>query len=102
MTRIPDSMPWPRGRGRSGAAGTPWATGVTLAVMVCVLSGVVTVAFGSLLAEIHASVAVVVNAVIFAGLVPTLLVWVRLPVWRWIACGVGVGVFAGWVALLVA
>lgn len=52
------------------------------------------------LQRVHPLLAVGLNMVAVGGLAPTVWGWRTRPVWRWFAFGAGVGVAAGWIALL--
>jgi hypothetical protein len=80
---------------------TPWSTGLALTAFAFAITVVTVVAFGSELARIHPVLAAVVNIVAAAGAVPTLWAWRLIPVYRWVAAGVGAGVPVAWLVLLV-
>lgn len=86
---------------RSEGSPTPWATGSTLAVLTAIATVVFVVGFGSALGSIHPVLAMLVLVVTFAGITPTLLAWLRVPVLRWFGIGIGVGSPVGWLVLLV-
>ncbi|KUI35115.1 hypothetical protein AU194_26585 [Mycobacterium sp. GA-2829] len=52
------------------------------------------------LLRVHPLLAVGLNIVAVGGLAPTVWGWRTRPVWRWFAFGAGVGVAAGWIALV--
>ncbi|MFX1756409.1 Protein of uncharacterised function (DUF2537) [Rhodococcus gordoniae] len=83
-------------------APTPWGTGLTLTAFSFVATVIAVVACGRVLGRIDPVLAVVVNIVTAAGIVPTVWSWLRVPVLRWLAAGVVGGVPFGWLALLVA
>ncbi|MDV2476668.1 DUF2537 domain-containing protein [Rhodococcus zopfii] len=86
----------------SAPSATPWATGLTLAAFALAVTVVTVVAFGSVLVGISPVLALVVNLVASAGAAPTLWVWSRVPLWRWVVAGVAAGIPAGWLILLAA
>lgn len=59
-------------------------------------------AFGMALAQVHWGLAVVVNAVAVGGVAPTAWRWRYASVARWVLAGLGAGILAGWLLLLVA
>ncbi|MEV6431521.1 DUF2537 domain-containing protein [Nocardia sp. NPDC051463] len=79
---------------------TPWAAGVTVAVMVGLLTAVAVYAFGDALAQVHPILAVAVNLVAVGGAAPTAWRWRFVPVTRWVLAGGAAGVLLGWLALL--
>ncbi len=79
---------------------TPWSTGLSLAAFAFAMTTVTLVAIGEVLADIHPAVAVLVNIVAVAGATPTLLVWRRRAVWRWVALGIATAVPVAWAVLL--
>lgn len=78
----------------------PWATGLTVAGFVAAVIGTGVVVLGLGLVRVHPLLAVGLNIVAVGGLAPTLWGWRRVPVRRWFVLGAGVGVAAGWLALL--
>lgn len=79
---------------------TPWATGLTVTVIVAVLVGILVVALSVALGDASRWLAVAANVVIGIGLAPSVWLARRTPVWRWVAYGVVVGLGFAWVALL--
>ncbi|WP_327112305.1 DUF2537 domain-containing protein [Nocardia sp. NBC_01730] len=79
---------------------TPWGAGLTVAIMVALLSAVAVYSFGAALAEVHPLLAVAVNLVAVGGAAPTAWRWRRAPVTRWVLGGGAAGVLLGWVTLL--
>ncbi|WP_324198854.1 DUF2537 domain-containing protein [Nocardia amamiensis] len=80
---------------------TPWGAGLTVTVMVALLSAVAVYSFGAALAEVHPLLAVAVNLVAAGGAAPTAWRWRFAPVTRWVIGGVAVGVLLGWTILLI-
>ncbi|WP_308165365.1 DUF2537 domain-containing protein [Nocardia noduli] len=80
---------------------TPWAAGITVAVMVAVLSAAAVYSFGEALARVHPVLSVLVNLVAAGGAAPTAWRWRATPVTRWVIAGVAVGVVLAWFALVV-
>lgn len=78
---------------------TPWLTGLTVAAasLALVVFTVVTLAVS--LAETHVLLALASNVVVTAGLLPSLWLIHRQPIWRWVAYGAAVGIALGWLAL---
>ncbi|MEU7764212.1 DUF2537 domain-containing protein [Nocardia sp. NPDC049190] len=79
---------------------TPWGAGLTVAVMVALLSAVAVYAFGAALAEVHPLLAVAVNVTAVGGAAPTAWRWRFAPVTRWVVGGGAAGVLLGWITLL--
>ncbi len=72
-----------------------------MAGFAAVVVAVAIMAFGSQLARIHLTLAVVLELVVVAGVAPSVWRLRRTPVWRWLVYGAAAGVVAGWTALLV-
>lgn len=77
----------------------PWLTGLTLSGASFVLVLLTMVTLAATLAETHALLALGSNVVVTAGLLPSLWLIHRLPIWRWVAYGVAVALALAWVAL---
>ena len=95
----PDEPAEPPGPPRP-AEPTPWATGLTVTVIVTVLVGIVVVALSLALGEASHWLAVAANVVIGLGLAPSVWLARNTLVWRWVAYGVVAGLLGAWVALL--
>lgn len=85
---------------RESAAPTPWSAGITVALLVAVLTAVGVFAFGAALAQVHPLVSVAVNLFAVGGFAPTVWIWRSVQVTRWVMAGAIVGVLLGWLALL--
>ncbi len=81
---------------------TPWATGLVVAGFSAPVVLVALVVLGENLARVHPLLAVVANLVVVGGLAPSVWLCRALPVWRWVALGVVVGVVLAWTWLLFA
>jgi hypothetical protein len=81
---------------------TPWAAGITVAVLVAFLATVAVYAFGSALGEVHPLLALLINVVAVGGAAPTAWRWRHTPVARWVLSGCMVGVALGWLGLIIA
>jgi hypothetical protein len=79
---------------------TPWATGLTVAGFVAMVTAVAIAVLGVGLIRVHPMLAVGLNVVAAGGLAPTLWGWRRTPVLRWLVLGAGVGATAGWLTLV--
>jgi Protein of unknown function (DUF2537) len=79
---------------------TPWATGLAVAAFVAAVLGTAIVVLSMGLVRVHPVLAAGLNIVAVGGLAPTVWGWRHIPVVRWFAFGSGVGVAAGWLALL--
>lgn len=97
--------PGPRHRARRAAAPsaepTPWLTGLALSAFttMLVLFAVVSLATGLSKVEGRSWFAVGAQVVVTAGLLPSVLLARRVPVWRWVAFGVAAGLAIGWFVL---
>lgn len=91
------SPPSPRPRRRPEP--TPWLTGLTLSAASLVLTVLTVVTLAATLAETYSLLALAANVVVTAGLLPSLWLIHRQPIWRWIAYGVAVGLGLAWLAL---
>ncbi|MGQ4600279.1 DUF2537 domain-containing protein [Nocardia sp. R6R-6] len=79
---------------------TPWGAGLTVAIMVALLSAAAVYSFGAALVEVHPLLAVAVNLVAAGGAAPTAWRWRFAPVIRWVVGGIVAGVLLGWTMLL--
>ena len=80
--------------------GTPWGTGLTVAAFVAAVTAAAIVVLSLGVSRVHPLLAVGLNIVAVGGLAPTLWGWRGVPVLRWFVLGAGIGVAAGWLALL--
>ncbi|KAA8963432.1 DUF2537 domain-containing protein [Mycobacterium sp.] len=80
---------------------TPWARGLTVAAFVAAVTAVAVAVLSLGLVRVHPLLAVGLNLVAAGGLAPTLWGWRHTPVLRWFVAGLGAGVAAAWVVLLV-
>lgn len=87
------------GRGQRSQS-EPWATGLTVAGFVAVVTAAAIVVLSLGLVRVHPLLAVGLNIVAAGGLAPTLWGWRRTPVLRWFVLGAGVGVTCAWLTLL--
>lgn len=79
---------------------TPWATGLPISIMTAVFTAVAMLALSDGLSDVGAWLVVLANLVAAAGFAPSVWLARGVPVWRWIAYGVPVGLLATWLALL--
>lgn len=77
----------------------PWLTGLTVSGASLALVVVTVVTLATTLAETYSLLAVASNVVVTAGLLPSLWLIHRQPIWRWVAYGVAVGIAVSWLAL---
>jgi hypothetical protein len=77
----------------------PWLTGLTVSAASLVLTVVTVVTLAATLAETYGLLALGSNVVVTAGLLPSLWLIHRTPVWRWVAYGVAGGIGIAWLAL---
>lgn len=81
---------------------TPWAAGLTVAVLVALLVTVAVFAFGSALGKVHPLLSLLINVVAVGGAAPTAWRWRYTPVARWVLLGSAAGVALGWIGLIIA
>jgi hypothetical protein len=77
----------------------PWLTGLTVAAASLALLLITMLTLAATLAETHVLLAIGSNAVVTAGLAPSVWLVRRQPIWRWVALGVAVAIVLGWLAL---
>jgi hypothetical protein len=77
----------------------PWLTGLTVAAATFGLLLITMVTLASTLAETNVLLALGSNIVVTGGLLPSVWLVRRQPVWRWVALGVAVALVLGWLAL---
>lgn len=77
----------------------PWLTGLTVSAACLALLLITMVTLASTLAETNVLLAVGSNVVVTAGLLPSVWLVRRQPVWRWVSLGVAVALVLGWLAL---
>lgn len=77
----------------------PWVTGLTVSAASAALVVVTVVTLAVTLAETYSLLALASNVVVTAGLLPSLWLIHRQPIWRWVAYGVAVGIGVAWLAL---
>jgi hypothetical protein len=79
---------------------TPWLTGVTVSVLVAVVTLAAVLTLAVTLNETSAFLAIGANLVVTAGLAPSVWLARRVLIWRWVAFGVAAGLALGWIALI--
>jgi hypothetical protein len=94
VTPVPDDQPVVR-----PPEPTPWLTGLTVSLASLVLTVVTVVTLAATLAETYGLLALGSNVVVTAGLLPSLWLIHRQPIWRWVAYGVAAGIGIAWLAL---
>ncbi|MEV6274103.1 DUF2537 domain-containing protein [Nocardia sp. NPDC051832] len=80
---------------------TPWASGITVSVLVALLTAAAVFSFGDALTQVHPLLSIVVNLVAAGGAAPTAWRWRAAPVTRWVVAGIAAGVLLAWFALFV-
>lgn len=88
------------GAGAGASGPTPWATGLTVSAIIAAIAVVALVIVSSGLAEVSVLLAVIVNVAMAAGFAPSIWLGRTVPVWRWVALGMAVGIALSWFALL--
>ncbi|MEU8897949.1 DUF2537 domain-containing protein [Nocardia sp. NPDC048505] len=79
---------------------TPWASGITVTVLVALLTAAAVFSFGDALARVHPLLSIAVNLIAAGGAAPSAWRWRFTPVVRWVVAGVAAGVLLAWFALL--
>ena len=77
----------------------PWLTGLTVSGASLAVTVVTVVTLAVTMAETYTLLALAANVVVTAGLLPSLWLIRRQPIWRWVAYGVAVGLGIAWLAL---
>lgn len=77
----------------------PWLTGLTVAGVSFAVLVITMVTLAATLVETAALLAIVSNLVVTAGLLPSMWLLRRQPIWRWVALGAAAALVIGWVAL---
>jgi hypothetical protein len=78
---------------------TPWLPGLTVSVFVVVIVLFAMLTLAGTLAQTNFLWAIGSNAVVTAGLLPSVWLVRHTPIWRWIAFGVATGIGVAWLAL---
>lgn len=79
---------------------TPWVTGLPLAAFVAVFAAMGDVVLSRAFAEALGLLWIPANLLVALGLAPSLWLVRRVPLWRWVGLGTGLGLGAAWVVLL--
>jgi hypothetical protein len=95
----PVRLPKPPPRPAPPPEPTPWLTGLTVAAASLVITVMTVVTLAVALAETYSLLALGSNVVVTAGLLPSLWLIHRQPIWRWVAYGVAAGIALAWLAL---
>jgi hypothetical protein len=77
----------------------PWLTGLTVSLSSLAITVVTVVTLAASLAETYSLLALAANVVVTAGLLPSLWLIHRQPIWRWVSYGVAIGLALAWLAL---
>lgn len=77
----------------------PWLTGLTVSAASLVMLLFTMVTLAATLAETNVLLAIGSNVVVTGGLLPSVWLVRRQPVWRWVALGVAVALVLAWLAL---
>ena len=77
----------------------PWLTGLTVSAFVFVLVMFAVLTLAITLAGTNPLLAVASNVVVTAGMLPSVWLVRRTPIWRWISFGVAAAIVVGWLAL---
>lgn len=79
---------------------TPWLTGLTVSVLVAIVTLAAVFTLAVTLSETSAFLAIGANLVVTAGLAPSVWLARRVLIWRWVALGVAAGLAFGWITLI--
>jgi hypothetical protein len=79
---------------------TPWVTGITVSVLVALVTVAAALTLAITLSETGWALALGANIVVTAGLAPSVWLARRVLIWRWVALGVASGLALSWLALL--
>ncbi len=96
---VVEPVPGPEPAPRRPAEPTPWLPGLTVSAASAALVVATVVTLAVTLAETYALLALASNVVVTAGLLPSLWLIHRQPIWRWVAYGVAAGIGVAWLAL---
>jgi hypothetical protein len=77
----------------------PWLTGLTVSAFIFVLVVFAVITLANTLAATNPLLAIVSNIVVTAGMLPSVWLVRRTPIWRWIAYGVAAAIATGWLAV---
>jgi hypothetical protein len=77
----------------------PWLSGLTVSGASLALTVITVVTLAATLAETYSLLALASNVVVTAGILPSLWLIHRQPIWRWVAYGVAAGLGISWLAL---
>ncbi|RZS40996.1 uncharacterized protein DUF2537 [Herbihabitans rhizosphaerae] len=78
---------------------TPWGTGLTVTAIITVVVAFTTLVLAYALGETSKWISVGTVVVVTVGLLPSVWIARRTPIWRWVAFGIGAGVVASWIGL---
>jgi Protein of unknown function (DUF2537) len=80
---------------------TPWATGLTVTVMVAALSLATDLVLTFSLRSAYGWLWVPANVLLCGGLSPTVWLLRNVPTWRWVSYGIAVGFACAWLVLVI-
>jgi hypothetical protein len=86
---------------RPGREPTPWATGLTVTMIIAALVAALDLILTGALAKSFGWLWVPANVLIGIGMAPSIWLMHRMPLWRWIGYGVALGLLVAWLGLLV-
>ncbi|MEO7193860.1 MAG: DUF2537 domain-containing protein [Pseudonocardiaceae bacterium] len=79
---------------------TPWATGLTVSVVVAAIIVIALFSLAQGLAPSGTGAVVLANLLVAVGLAPSMWLGRATLIWRWVAYGTAAGIVATWSALL--
>jgi hypothetical protein len=77
----------------------PWLPGLTVSAFIFVLVMFAVLTLATTLAVTNPLLAIASNVVVTIGMLPSVWLVRRTPIWRWIALGVASAIAVGWLAL---
>ncbi|MCE7009029.1 DUF2537 domain-containing protein [Kibdelosporangium philippinense] len=95
-----DAAPEPPAPPQPVVEETPWPTGLTVSGLMAIVTFAAVLTLAITLSETSALLAIGANAVVTAGLAPSVWLARNVLIWRWVALGVAAGLALGWVGLL--
>jgi hypothetical protein len=99
MVEPPEGEDPPPARPAPEPEPVPWLPGLTASAFIFVLVMFAVLTLASTLAVTNPLLAIASNVVVTIGMLPSVWLVRRTPIWRWIALGVAAAIAVGWLAL---
>lgn len=80
---------------------TPWATGLTVTVIVAAISLATDLVLALTLRYTYGWLWIPANVLLCGGLSPTVWLLRNTPTWRWVSWGIAIGFACAWLVLVV-